>query len=322
MQGFGMGRYRPPDSDPRKEPFNTTSHPLGKRARLLDSHGILIVRFELPFPIICLSCDVHLAQGRRFNARKRQVGEYLSTKIWAFECKCTCGKWFEIRTDPEKARYAVTEGARRQIQEWDPGENGGFPVFDTESKADGEEKGEEEEEGKDAFAKLEKDQKEKSKAAQRQARVEELEHHSRATWSDPYTLNSKLRDTFRQEKRKRTEQLEKDIELRDRIGWHQNTPLADVSSPSSSARDGEMWKAQRPIASKNKMKGKKAPSTVAQRLQANLLANSRRKMDPFLNQISQNSSASATFANGSRKKIVRPKARLGSSSKHASAQEK
>lgn len=317
MQGFGMGRYRPPDSDPRNEPFNTTSHPLGKRARLLDSHGILIVRFELPFPIICLSCDVHLAQGRRFNARKRQVGEYLSTKIWAFDCKCTCGEWFEIRTDPEKARYAVTEGARRQVQEWDPEENGGFPVYDTESKADGKE----EEQGKDAFAKLDKDQKEKSKAAQRQARLEELEHHSKATWSDPYTLNSKLRNTFRQEKRKHTEQLEKDIELKDRIGWHQDTPLADVSSPGSSARDGERWKAQH-IASKNETKAEKAPSTAAQRLQATLLANTRRKMDPFLNQISQNSSASATFPDGSCKKIVRSKDRLGSNSKHTSAQER
>ncbi|SPO28198.1 related to YJU2 - essential protein required for pre-mRNA splicing [Ustilago trichophora] len=303
MQGFGMGRYRPPDSDPRNEPFNTTSHPLGKRARLLDSHGILIVRFELPFPVICLSCDVHLAQGRRFNARKRQVGEYLSTKIWAFECKCTCGKWFEIRTDPEKAQYAVTEGARRQVQEWDPEENGGFPVYDTESEMD-----KKEEQAKDAFAKLDEDQKEKSKTAQRQARVEELEHHSKATWSDPYMLNSKLRRTFRREKRKRTEQLEKDIELKNRIGWHQDKPLAHVSTPATSARDGERWEAQRLIASKKKTQGERGPSTAAQKLQATLLTNNRRKMDPFLRQIQQNSSASAMFSDGSSKKIVRPKA--------------
>lgn len=52
MQGFNMGRYRPPDSDPRKESFNslTGTNPYGKRGRQLDK-GILVVRFELPFNI-------------------------------------------------------------------------------------------------------------------------------------------------------------------------------------------------------------------------------------------------------------------------------
>lgn len=52
MQGFNMGRYRPPDVDPRAQSFNslTGTNPYGKRGRKLDA-GILVVRFELPFNI-------------------------------------------------------------------------------------------------------------------------------------------------------------------------------------------------------------------------------------------------------------------------------
>ncbi|KAI3488700.1 hypothetical protein L1887_47182 [Cichorium endivia] len=100
MQGFNMGRYRPPSSDPRRDPFNAT-HPLGARARKISS-GILIVRFALPFHIYCLGCNAHLAQGRRFNAEKSQVDDYLDIKV----------------------------------QDWDPSQHGGHAIYDTEAKQD------------------------------------------------------------------------------------------------------------------------------------------------------------------------------------------
>lgn len=131
MQGFGFGRYRPPDQDPTKDSFNQGRHPLGARARKIDQ-GILVVRFELPFNIWCGGCNSHIGQGVRYNAEKKHVGDYYSTKIWAFRCKChLCSHWFEVRTDPKNAQYVVHEGARRQVQDWNPEEHGGHPIFGT-----------------------------------------------------------------------------------------------------------------------------------------------------------------------------------------------
>lgn len=63
----------------------------------------------------------------RYNAQKKRVGNYHSTPIWAFRCKChLCSSWFEVRTDPANAAYVVHEGAKRQNDEWDPVANGGF----------------------------------------------------------------------------------------------------------------------------------------------------------------------------------------------------
>ncbi|EPQ27466.1 uncharacterized protein PFL1_05004 [Pseudozyma flocculosa PF-1] len=226
MQGFGMGRYRPPDADPTKQSFNQGRHPLGVRARKIDQ-GILVVRFELPFNIWCAGCDNHIGQGVRYNAEKRHVGDYYSTKIWAFRCKChLCSKWFEIRTDPKNARYIVQEGARQQNQEWDPEENGGHPIYD-ESAAAGPSK------PLDAFSQLEKRESDRDKALRLTDRVLELEEHSEARWSDPYTLNAKLRSSFRKDKRVRTDKLIRDLELKERIGWREDAVLADDHTPSS-----------------------------------------------------------------------------------------
>lgn len=170
-----MGRHRPYDSDPSKQSFNSHSnkHPLGDRARKLDK-GILIVRFENPFNIWCTSCNGHIAQGVRFNAEKSKVGNYLSTPIWNFRCKChLCQNWFEIRTDPkvssqsngeveilrvrvkcwssnlrhpntsltldclQNTQYICHSGARRKEEDWDPEEEGnGAFIADTEGKFD------------------------------------------------------------------------------------------------------------------------------------------------------------------------------------------
>ena len=108
-----MGRHRPYDSDPREESFNARAgkHPLGDRARKLDQ-GILIVRFELPFNVWCEGCGNHIGQGVRYNAEKKKVGNYLSTPIWSFRCKChLCSSWFDIRTDPK-----VSEAQRLTVE--------------------------------------------------------------------------------------------------------------------------------------------------------------------------------------------------------------
>jgi coiled-coil domain-containing protein 130 len=74
---------------------------LRERARKLDQ-GILIVRFEMPYNVWCEGCNEHIGKGVRFNAEKKQFGNYFSTKIWQFRMKChLCSNWMEIHTDPK-----------------------------------------------------------------------------------------------------------------------------------------------------------------------------------------------------------------------------
>jgi coiled-coil domain-containing protein 130 len=54
------------------------------------------------------TCNNHIGMGVRYNAEKRKVGNYYSTPIYAFRCKChLCDGWFEIRTDPKVRFYAL-----------------------------------------------------------------------------------------------------------------------------------------------------------------------------------------------------------------------
>ncbi|KAJ9473881.1 hypothetical protein PHBOTO_003963 [Pseudozyma hubeiensis] len=276
MQGFNMGRYRPPTADPRTTPFNAT-HPLGARARRLHSHGILVVRFELPFNLFCSSCSTHLSQGLRFNAEKQQAGEYLSTKIWMFAVKCpSCSGRIEIRTDPKNAQYVVESGGKKQQQDWDPEEYGGFAVYDSE-------KGKEVE-PKDAFDRLDKEKAETKLAEQRQKRVQELQQVAEKRGSDPYAANSRLRSTFRKDKRKRVGQLEKDMQLKERIGWRDDTMLAEASTPTSAKTEKALW--NRASTSRRKLGSKsEADAKPAERLRASLVAATLKKKDPFWKEI-------------------------------------
>ncbi|KDN50662.1 hypothetical protein RSAG8_01160, partial [Rhizoctonia solani AG-8 WAC10335] len=133
MQGFN--KYYPPDYDGEKHKSLNGyrgKHALGDRARKLDQ-GILITRFELPFNIWCGGCDAHIGMGVRYNAEKRKVGNYYSTPIYAFRCKChLCSHWFEMRTDPQNTRYVVEYGARQKAEEWNPEENGGYAIHEND----------------------------------------------------------------------------------------------------------------------------------------------------------------------------------------------
>eukprot|EP00325_Prymnesiales_sp_UTEX-LB-985_P002665 CAMPEP_0174702066 /NCGR_PEP_ID=MMETSP1094-20130205/6482_1 /TAXON_ID=156173 /ORGANISM="Chrysochromulina brevifilum, Strain UTEX LB 985" /LENGTH=410 /DNA_ID=CAMNT_0015899793 /DNA_START=147 /DNA_END=1379 /DNA_ORIENTATION=- len=126
--------YHPPDWDPRKQSRaehaagpgapKWKAHPLRERAKKLDQ-GILTIRFEMPFNVRCSGCDNHIAKGVRFNAEKKSIGKYLSTKILSFRMLCHCEDgtsrtdqrrnphWIEIHTDPKNAEYVVAEGAIR-----------------------------------------------------------------------------------------------------------------------------------------------------------------------------------------------------------------
>lgn len=50
----------------------------------------------------------------RFNAEKKQIGMYHSTRIWSFRMRTPCCQGtIEIHTDPKNAEYVIVSGARR-----------------------------------------------------------------------------------------------------------------------------------------------------------------------------------------------------------------
>ena len=120
--------YHPPDWDPRKESRAAhdvrrtggpawKAHPLRERAKKLDE-GILVIRFEMPFDVRCSGCGCRIGKGVRFDAEKKCVGKYLSTKIWSFRMLCAAedgttrtarqlsgAHHIEVRTDPQSGDY-------------------------------------------------------------------------------------------------------------------------------------------------------------------------------------------------------------------------
>jgi coiled-coil domain-containing protein 130 len=112
-----VNKYYPPDWEPGKGTLNqyVGQHALRSRARKLSSHGILIVRFEMPFNVWCLHCHQHIGKGVRYNAEKKKIGNYFTTPILQFSFKChMCDGNISIQTDPKHAAYICTHGVKKQ----------------------------------------------------------------------------------------------------------------------------------------------------------------------------------------------------------------
>lgn len=91
-------------------------HPLRERAKKLDQ-GILVIRFEMPFNVWCNGCGHLIGKGVRFNAEKKAIGNYYSTKIWSFSMTSPCcQEHIEVQTDPKNHEYNVVTGARRKVR--------------------------------------------------------------------------------------------------------------------------------------------------------------------------------------------------------------
>nr|AFK33797.1 unknown [Lotus japonicus] len=113
--------YYPPEWDPSQGSLNNFhgQHALRERARKLDQ-GILIIRFEMPFNIWCGGCNSMIGKGVRFNAEKKQVGNYYSTKIWSFTMKSACCRHeIVIQTDPKNCEYVIISGAQKKTEDYD-----------------------------------------------------------------------------------------------------------------------------------------------------------------------------------------------------------
>ncbi|OBT39971.1 hypothetical protein VE00_10002 [Pseudogymnoascus sp. WSF 3629] len=291
MQGFNMGRYVPPEFEGVTSANSLQKkHPLGSRAS--KSHlGILTVRFEMPFPIWCISCPkpTIIGQGVRFNASKRKVGMYHSTPIWAFGIKhAVCGGVIEIRTDPKNTAYVVTEGARkRDMGEERVGE--GDVVVLTEA--------EREERRGNAFVGLEGKVEEKERVEGARERIKELLEERRG-WEDPYGANCRLRAGFREGRRAREGEVKKVEGMKERLGLggsemvvlpgtredglRAELAFADVDTGVDGKGKGEGKGEGKEEGRRGKKKKKLGPEERKQMLAKTVERNTRERMDPFL----------------------------------------
>lgn len=213
-----MGRYVPPDVE------GTTTgnklhnkHALGSRASKLRNSssgggGGLTVRFEMPYAIWCASCPqpTIIGQGVRFNAEKRRAGNYHSTPIWSFRFRhAACGGTIEMRTDPANTAYVVVSGATKRDTGEDRVREGDMEIQTAEER---------EKQRSSAFASLEKTIEDRQRLREATERIDELQHVARRQWDDPYTLNQKLRRSFRAGRKEREKALEKTEAVRERMG--------------------------------------------------------------------------------------------------------
>ena len=294
-----MGRYRPPSGETLQKP-----HPLGSRASKLASHGILVVRFEMPFAIWCAHCPTPtlIGQGVRFNAEKKKVGNYHTTPVWAFTIKHNvCGGVIEMRTDPKNSEYTVVSGARRRDYGAD-GESlvsGGVVVTDRERA----------EHRESAFGKLEKTIADREQVAGATARIGELQDEADRRWEDPYALNRRLRKAFRVGRHAREREAGKDEEVRERMGLGiellpeteedaRRAGLVDfggvdvegdvgaeraLARPLFGSGEGEKEKEDgRSAKGKGKPRAEMTALRTREKLASQIVANTRAAKDPFL----------------------------------------
>jgi coiled-coil domain-containing protein 130 len=171
--------------------------------------------------------------GVRYNAEKKKIGMYYSTPIFSFRCKChLCSGWFEVQTDPQNTRYVVISGARRKEEDWDPAENGGFGVIDTDSKI----------EPVDPLAALEKTTDAQTHATKVQApRLEQLEDLSAHYNEDPYAHSQRMRKRFRAEKKVEQTRAEADKSLKEKYGLPAELALERADDPGAAAEARDEW---------------------------------------------------------------------------------
>lgn len=74
------------------------------------------IRFEMMFNVRCLQCKNSIGKGVRFNAHKKTVDQYLSTKIYEFTMNChLCSNKLVIRTDPKGCDYQIISGLEKRV---------------------------------------------------------------------------------------------------------------------------------------------------------------------------------------------------------------
>ena len=175
--------------------------PLREGATPLASEGVLVIRFEMPFDVRCSHCGNRIAKGVRFDAEKKCVGKYLSTKIWSFRMLCAAedgttrtarqlsgAHHIEVRTDPQSGDYVVVSGAQKVEQTArSAAELGVETLLDPDEQKRLE---------ADPFYKLERDAPRAAQQA-RQPWQAALQQKQEGLWADDYAMSQALRRAHR-----------------------------------------------------------------------------------------------------------------------------
>ncbi|PWA51552.1 CWC16 protein [Artemisia annua] len=190
--------YYPPEWEPKKGGLNKFNgqHALRERAKKIDQ-GILVIRFEMPYNIWCGGCNSMIAKGVRFNAEKKQVGNYYSTKIWSFSMKAACcQQLIVIQTDPKNCEYLVISGAQKKVEDFDneDAETMALPVEEEKSKL------------ADPFYRLEHQEQDLKKKKEAEPLLVRLQRVSDDRHLDDYSLNKSLRARLREQKKRVAEE--------------------------------------------------------------------------------------------------------------------
>ncbi|KAL3276573.1 hypothetical protein HHI36_011947 [Cryptolaemus montrouzieri] len=186
----GTNKYYPPDYNPKAGGLNKFlgTHALRERARKIHQ-GIIIIRFEMPYNIWCEGCNNHIGMGVRYNAEKTKVGMYYTTPIYQFKMKChLCDNHFVIKTDPGNLDYVILSGARRQENRWDPLQNEQVvpETKETQKRL-----------FDDSMFKLEHGSQDVKSAESAKPNLVQLFNRNESVWSDCYSANQALRQSFR-----------------------------------------------------------------------------------------------------------------------------
>merc|ERR1712232_789693 len=190
-----VNKYYPPDWDPKHGSINKYrgQHPLRDRARKL-SQGILIVRYEMPFNVWCTNCNAHIGKGVRYNAEKKHVGNYFSTKIWSFRMKChLCSSWMEVQTDPENCDYKMVSGVKKKTETYIDKE--AYSIESIDEKID----------TSDPFARLEHKTEDKNTAEKKKPELQRLIEYNNNTKYDDFKQSQLLRTLNRNKKKEEKE---------------------------------------------------------------------------------------------------------------------
>ncbi|CAN1314381.1 Probable splicing factor YJU2B [Linum perenne] len=190
--------YYPPEWTPKKGSLNKFNgqHALRERAKKIDQ-GILVIRFEMPYHIWCGGCNSMIAKGVRFNAEKKQVGNYYSTKIWSFSMKAACcSHEIVIQTDPKNCEYVIISGAQKKVEEFDneDAETLLLPADEEKGKLS------------DPFYRLEHQEEDLKKKKEAEPVLVRLQRVSDSRHSDDYALNKALRARLRGQKKRVAEE--------------------------------------------------------------------------------------------------------------------
>ncbi|KXN85861.1 hypothetical protein AN958_10759 [Leucoagaricus sp. SymC.cos] len=244
--------------------------------------------------------------GVRYNAEKKKIGNYYSTPIFSFRCKChLCDNWFEIQTDPKNTRYVVTSGARQKDEEWNPEENGGFAIHDARPDIALVIDPDKKDTPDDPLAALEKTSEAQANLTKVQIpRLEELQDVSEHYNADPYTLSQKARKKFREEKKIDQQKRKADDDLKGRYGLPAALSLLEdddkAKEEAKSAWEEAKQLHQQQTAKRRRVGRVDVPSTSRTASGSSVSASSKSSLDTLRARILSNTAKNGSSSASSR----------------------